>query len=94
MPDGEAELRLDWVDSSMYDQGYVDAIRDEDQAEATAEEAATDAEASKLVPLNACVDAFAEAEEMKVENGNGVKCDKCKVAVDAQKKIASWQKSC
>ncbi|CAJ1416321.1 unnamed protein product [Effrenium voratum] len=90
-PTAKIYLALDWVDSSMYDQGYVDAIRDEDQAEATAEEAATDAEASKLVPLNACVDAFAEAEEMKVENGNGVKCDKCKVAVDAQKKIDIWR---
>ena len=44
-------------------EGYVDAIRDEEKAEA-AEEAA-DAEASKLVPLSACISAFGEAESLQ-----------------------------
>ncbi|CAK9114429.1 unnamed protein product [Durusdinium trenchii] len=105
LPKGQARLRLraglftsgtakiyvalDWVDSSMYDQGYVDSIR-EDSAEATVEETA-DAEA-KLVPLAACINAFAEAEALKMdENGNGVKCDKCKVCVDATKQIDIWR---
>eukprot|EP00434_Breviolum_minutum_P012233 symbB.v1.2.010786.t3/scaffold707.1/size170859/7 len=85
-------VALDWVDSSLYHkEAYIDSIQDEVGAEATAEEAATDAEASKLVPLSACIDAFAEAEELKVDNGNGVKCDKCKVAVDATKKMDIWR---
>jgi len=85
-------VALDWVDSSLYHkEAYIDSIQDEVGAEATAEEAATDAEASKLVPLSACIDAFAEAEELKVDNGNGVKCDKCKVEVDATKKMDIWR---
>lgn len=83
-------VALDWVDSSVYHKEgyseYLESVRDEGGAEASPEEAATDAEASKLVPLSACIDTFAESEELKE-----VKCDKCKVAVDATKKMDIWR---
>eukprot|EP00931_Biecheleriopsis_adriatica_P059602 TRINITY_DN35688_c0_g1_i2.p1 TRINITY_DN35688_c0_g1~~TRINITY_DN35688_c0_g1_i2.p1 ORF type:complete len:2117 (+),score=462.65 TRINITY_DN35688_c0_g1_i2:173-6523(+) len=87
-------LALDWVDSSVYDQAYVDNLMDDSSVakpEVTPEETVTEAEESGSVPLNACVDAFAQAEYLKVENGNGVKCEKCEVVVDAEKKIEVWR---
>lgn len=81
-------LALDWVESSRYDQAYVESIKEEKSAEAAGEETDLD-----TVPLASCINAFAATEEMKAEGGNGVKCDQCKdnVAVDAHKKIDIWR---
>ncbi|CAE7293374.1 USP6 [Symbiodinium natans] len=81
-------LALDWMESSRYDQAYVESMKEEQSAEAAGEETDTD-----TVPLASCINAFVAAEEMKAEGDNGVKCDQCKsnIAVDAQKKIDIWR---
>jgi len=82
-------LALDWVDSSMYDQEYVDTVTS-DESLGEEENPSSSAEAT-AVPLSACVDSFAQPEFMKVENGNGVKCEKCDIVVDAVKRIEIWR---
>ncbi|CAE8584209.1 unnamed protein product, partial [Polarella glacialis] len=89
-------LALDWVDSTMYDQEYVDSMADDPSvARASAAEGpelgGNEGATSGSVPLSACVASFAEAEDLKVENGNGVKCEKCETVVDAVKKIEIWR---
>jgi len=100
-------LALDWVDSAVYDQDYIDAVADDvsvaraNAAESQEREAGVDATGSNgsdvehsgsgTVPISACIEAFAQPEEMKVENGNGVTCEKCNEVVDAVKKLEVWR---
>jgi ubiquitin carboxyl-terminal hydrolase 4/11/15 len=96
-------LALDWVDSAVYDQDYVDAVvtADETQSNAdrgshseansTAADGSGGASGPANVPISACIEAFAQLEEMKVENGNGVTCEKCNEVVDAVKKMEVWR---
>lgn len=105
-------LALDWVDSVVYDQEYVDSVADDvSVARANATEwqdrdgansdtsgqpppppgDSTASQAAGIVPISACIDAFAQPEEMKVEMGNGVKCETCNEVVDAVKKLEVWR---
>jgi len=102
-------LALDWVDSAVYDQDYVDAVADdasvaranaadpqEPNAGGLERSVSVDggesvAPSEPRVPISACIDAFAQPEEMKVENGNGVTCEKCNEVVDAVKKLEVWR---
>lgn len=91
-------LALDWVDSAVYDQEYIDSVVDDvSVARASAETQDPDgpesaaSEGSGTVPISACIEAFAQPEEMKVENGNGVMCEKCNEVVDAVKKLEVWR---
>jgi hypothetical protein len=124
---------LDWVDSVVYDQEYVDSVAD-DASVARAGEGACDdgcrgddgdadrshhsgegvsgsgsgggggssssaqrntsrgdGSSPNTVPINACIDAFAQPEELKQEFGNGVNCEKCGEVVDAVKKLEIWR---
>lgn len=114
-------LALDWVDSTAYDQEYVDTVADDasvaqpataDRPTHEVEEADGDrsptpsadgtgapqremsrtlSQAPGTVPISACIDAFAEPEELKTELGNGVKCEKCNKVVDAVKRLEIWR---
>jgi len=115
-------LALDWVDSGLYDQAYVDSVQEDPsvsragqqvhtgnwpERERTGEDSRPPAEATEegtpsravssgggsagTVPINACIDAFTQVEELKQEFGNGVKCDKCNKIVDAVKKLDIWR---
>jgi len=101
-------LALDWVDSAVYDQDYVDAVTDDasvaranavepqdrdgaGQENAGSQGSDVDSGGSGTVPISACIEAFAQPEEMKVENGNGVTCEKCNEVVDAVKKLEVWR---
>jgi len=105
-------LALDWIDSALYDQEYIDAVVDDASvARANAaewqERDDTDADRSEgsgapaqarergqgagVVPISACIEAFAEPEELKAEFGNGVKCEKCGEVTDAVKKLEMWR---
>lgn len=112
-------LALDWVDSSAYDQEYVDNIADDAsvaranaiEVQGEGEEPDTErshgssaprvslgeqheegegASAGKVL-ISTCIDAFAQPEELKVELGNGFKCEKCNQVVDAVKKLEIWR---
>jgi len=97
-------LALDWVDSAVYDQDYVDTVADDASvARANAAESqdregvgleqtmSSCSEGSGTVPISACIEAFAQPEELKTENGNGVTCEKCNEVVDAVKKLEIWR---
>jgi len=101
-------LALDWVDSAVYDQEYVDCVaddasvaranatgdwqdRDDAKSETSAAHHEGSSQAAGSVPISACIDAFAQPEEMKVEMGNGVKCETCNEVVDAVKKLEVWR---
>eukprot|EP00930_Biecheleria_cincta_P011970 TRINITY_DN11519_c0_g1_i2.p1 TRINITY_DN11519_c0_g1~~TRINITY_DN11519_c0_g1_i2.p1 ORF type:complete len:2103 (+),score=364.03 TRINITY_DN11519_c0_g1_i2:537-6311(+) len=85
-------LALDWVDSSMYDQEYVDSVVDDASTpQAEDEPESNEPRNAAFVPLAACMDSFTEVEHMQVESGNGVKCEKCNKTVDAVKKIEIWR---
>jgi hypothetical protein len=99
-------LALDWVDSAVYDQEYVDSVLDVSQANEDAsaspreerqvsrtksgQEGEGRAE-TPSVPVAACIDAFAKPEELKVDVGNGVHCEKCGKMVDAVKTLQVWR---
>jgi len=97
-------LALDWVDSGVYDQDYVDAVADDPSvARASATEVDRDGadtdrshkshgeDSRGRIPISTCIDAFAQPEELKEEFGNGVKCEKCNKVVDAVKKLEIWR---
>jgi hypothetical protein len=107
-------LALDWVDSAVYDQEYVDCPEDvipeigedRDDAEEAGPSNSHAADGGSagadekgegpnqgpgVVPISACIDAFAQPEELKKEFGNGIKCDKCGEVVDAVKKLEIWR---
>jgi ubiquitin carboxyl-terminal hydrolase 4/11/15 len=102
-------LALDWVDSGVYDQEYVDAVENDasvaranatevdhddaatDRSHHSEERAASKSSTAEKVPLSTCVDAFTQPEELKMEFGNGVKCEKCNKVVDAVKKLEIWR---
>lgn len=110
-------LALDWVDSTAYDQDYVDSVADDlsvsqplldrtvsnDTEEPDGdtsslnggahqrENSRSHSQAPVTVPISACIDAFAEPEELKTELGNGVRCEKCNEVVDAVKKLEIWR---
>jgi len=99
-------LALDWVDSGVYDQDYVDAVVDDasvaracatgvdrDDADDTerSQTGNDDARGTGRVAISTCIDAFAQPEEMKIEFGNGVKCEKCNKVVDTVKKLEIWR---
>eukprot|EP00929_Paragymnodinium_shiwhaense_P097776 TRINITY_DN59371_c0_g1_i1.p1 TRINITY_DN59371_c0_g1~~TRINITY_DN59371_c0_g1_i1.p1 ORF type:complete len:2293 (+),score=533.78 TRINITY_DN59371_c0_g1_i1:227-7105(+) len=121
-------LALDWVDSVVYDQEYVDSVVDDPSMTKAAEGAADEHDAqdgahmgsessmhgpegmgrvpsgdttaeqsesrqgsSGRVPISACIDAFAQPEDLKIEHGNGIKCEKCNEVVDAVKRLEIWR---
>eukprot|EP00928_Gymnodinium_smaydae_P058208 TRINITY_DN4142_c0_g6_i1.p1 TRINITY_DN4142_c0_g6~~TRINITY_DN4142_c0_g6_i1.p1 ORF type:complete len:1022 (-),score=206.69 TRINITY_DN4142_c0_g6_i1:127-3192(-) len=94
-------LALDWVDSAVYDQEYLDSVRDQvstllpgeerEEAEEDVGNGSRRASGSGSVPISACIDAFAQPEDLKKEFGNGIKCEKCGEVVDAVKKLEIWR---
>jgi len=96
-------IALDWV-SGRFDEGFGENITEDtsvsqvrllENAARRSVQARTSQDTedrdSVFVPLTACVDAYTAPEELRKEEGNGIKCEKCKEEASAVKRLSIWR---